>query len=281
MHRQSGRNRRLWCTAWAPPTRSTARRAPCADEIPKRGSSRGTLRARPSLRKALGAIASRECGSDFIPPLWVRRGGRSPDRSAPRRPRRWHARLAREEGIFVGTSSGGNVVVALRVASSSAPAPPWARSLSDSGTTLLEHGPLSHPRNEPSLTEGAFHGCRQSHRITAPPQEFRGRDPDGHRAREQDASEREGRRIQEQKLRIEGGKITEYRVNMKITFILKTHLEEFSGSASSSVTLQRAADVHARRFLGMECPRLAISPVAESHLEPQITTLSDCSWKKQ
>src|SRR5882762_3669545 len=27
--------------------------------------------------------------------------------------------------------------------------------------------------------------------------------------------------IQEQKLRIEGGKITEYRVNMKITFILK------------------------------------------------------------
>jgi flavin-binding protein dodecin len=27
--------------------------------------------------------------------------------------------------------------------------------------------------------------------------------------------------IQEQKLKIEGGKVTEYRVNMKITFILK------------------------------------------------------------
>jgi len=27
--------------------------------------------------------------------------------------------------------------------------------------------------------------------------------------------------IQEQKLRIDGGKITEYRVNMKVTFILK------------------------------------------------------------
>jgi dodecin len=27
--------------------------------------------------------------------------------------------------------------------------------------------------------------------------------------------------IQEQKLKIEGGKITEYRVNMKVTFILK------------------------------------------------------------
>ena len=46
-------------------------------------------------------------------------------------------RLAREEGIFVGTSSGGNVVVALRVAKQLGPGATVGTILVDSGLRYL------------------------------------------------------------------------------------------------------------------------------------------------
>jgi hypothetical protein len=51
-------------------------------------------------------------------------------------------------------------------------------------------------------------------------QELRGCHREGHRSRSQDTQERRGRPNQGQKIIVKNGKIAEYRVDLKVTFIL-------------------------------------------------------------
>ena len=85
-------------------------------------------------------------------------------------------------------------------------APPGALGL-DSGP-LIPHGRRTHVR-------------REGHRDLFDLQEVvRGRDPVGHLPRREDRREHRGAWIQEQKVKVKAGKVVEYRVNMKVTFVL-------------------------------------------------------------
>ncbi len=75
--------------------------------------------------KPTGSHKIEGIGIGFIPPLW------EPDQVdeiltvTTEEAKTMAQRLAREEGLFAGTSSGANVVAAIRVAEKLGPRPPW------------------------------------------------------------------------------------------------------------------------------------------------------------
>jgi len=67
-------------------------------------------------------------GAGFVVPLWRADFVDGIEQVSTEEAKGMARRLASEEGLFAGTSTGGNVVAALRVGKPSAPGPPWSRS---------------------------------------------------------------------------------------------------------------------------------------------------------
>jgi len=76
-------------------------------------------------------------GIGFMPPLWDPQAVDSIEQVTSADAMAMSRRLAREEGIFAGTSSGANVVAALRVAARLGPAATVATVMIDSGLRYL------------------------------------------------------------------------------------------------------------------------------------------------
>jgi len=76
-------------------------------------------------------------GIGFIPPLWDRSLVNEIETVSTEEARAMTRRLAREEGIFAGVSSGANVVAALRVAARLGPVATVATLIVDSGVRYL------------------------------------------------------------------------------------------------------------------------------------------------
>ena len=76
-------------------------------------------------------------GIGFIPPLWQPELVSQIETVTTEEAKRMARRLAREEGIFAGTSSGANVVAAIRVAQQLGPAATVATIIVDSGLRYL------------------------------------------------------------------------------------------------------------------------------------------------
>ena len=79
-------------------------------------------------------------GIGFIPPLWEPAEVDAIERVSSDEAMAMSRRLAREEGIFAGTSSGGNVVAALRVAEQLGPEATVVTLMVDSGFRYLSTG---------------------------------------------------------------------------------------------------------------------------------------------
>ncbi|MET3140560.1 UNVERIFIED_ORG: cysteine synthase A [Arthrobacter sp. UYEF10] len=79
-------------------------------------------------------------GIGFIPPLWEPAEVDAIERVSSEEAMAMSRRLAREEGIFAGTSSGGNVVAALRVAEQLGPDATVVTVMVDSGFRYLSTG---------------------------------------------------------------------------------------------------------------------------------------------
>ncbi|MBT2499273.1 cysteine synthase family protein [Agromyces sp. ISL-38] len=79
-------------------------------------------------------------GIGFIPPLWEPQEVDVVDQVSSEEAADMARRLAREEGIFAGTSSGGNVVAALRAAKRLGPEATVATVMVDSGLRYLSTG---------------------------------------------------------------------------------------------------------------------------------------------
>lgn len=79
-------------------------------------------------------------GIGFIPPLWEPAEVDAIERVTSDEAMAMSQRLAREEGIFAGTSSGGNVVAALRVAEQLGPDATVVTVMVDSGFRYLSTG---------------------------------------------------------------------------------------------------------------------------------------------
>ncbi|MGY4543437.1 cysteine synthase A [Arthrobacter sp. UYNi723] len=79
-------------------------------------------------------------GIGFIPPLWEPAEVDAIERVSSDEAMAMSRRLAREEGIFAGTSSGGNVVAALRVAEQLGPDATVVTVMVDSGFRYLSTG---------------------------------------------------------------------------------------------------------------------------------------------
>ncbi|MDQ0820770.1 cysteine synthase A [Arthrobacter sp. V4I6] len=79
-------------------------------------------------------------GIGFIPPLWEPQEVDEVDQVSSEEAIDMARRLAREEGIFAGTSSGGNVVAALRAAKRLGPEATVATVIVDSGLRYLSTG---------------------------------------------------------------------------------------------------------------------------------------------
>ncbi|WP_426938760.1 PLP-dependent cysteine synthase family protein [Pseudarthrobacter sp. S3] len=79
-------------------------------------------------------------GIGFIPPLWEPAEVDAIERVSYEEAMAMSRRLAREEGIFAGTSSGGNVVAALRVAEQLGPDATVVTVMVDSGFRYLSTG---------------------------------------------------------------------------------------------------------------------------------------------
>ena len=76
-------------------------------------------------------------GIGFIPPLWTPQLVNEILRVSTDEARLMARRLAREEGVFAGTSSGANVVAAIRVAQQLGPTATVATLIVDSGLRYL------------------------------------------------------------------------------------------------------------------------------------------------
>ena len=76
-------------------------------------------------------------GIGFIPPLWQPELVNHIETVTTEDAKAMARRLAREEGVFAGTSSGGNVAVAVRVAQQLGPAATVATVIVDSGLRYL------------------------------------------------------------------------------------------------------------------------------------------------
>jgi cysteine synthase A len=90
------------------------------------------LSGRPS-----GAHQIEGIGIGFIPPLWQPELVNEIQTVSTRDAKRMSRRLAREEGIFAGSSSGANVVAAVRIAERLGPAATVATIIVDSGLRYL------------------------------------------------------------------------------------------------------------------------------------------------
>lgn len=76
-------------------------------------------------------------GIGFIPPLWRREEVDEIERVTTEEAKAMARRLAREEGVFAGASSGANVVAVLRVASRLGAGATVATIIVDSGLRYL------------------------------------------------------------------------------------------------------------------------------------------------
>lgn len=83
-------------------------------------------------------------GIGFVPPLWEPAEVDAIERVSSEEAMAMSRRLAREEGIFAGTSSGGNVVAALRVAKELGPDAVVVTVMVDSGFRYLSTGLYGH-----------------------------------------------------------------------------------------------------------------------------------------
>ena len=87
--------------------------------------------------RSTGAHQIEGIGIGFLPPLWRRDEVDEIETVSTPEAKEMARRLAREEGIFAGTSSGGNIVVALRVASRFGPDATVGTIIVDSGLRYL------------------------------------------------------------------------------------------------------------------------------------------------
>ena len=87
--------------------------------------------------RSTGAHQIEGIGIGFLPPLWRRDEVDEIETVSTPEAKEMARRLAREEGIFAGTSSGGNIVVALRVASRLGPDATVGTIIVDSGLKYL------------------------------------------------------------------------------------------------------------------------------------------------
>jgi cysteine synthase A len=83
-------------------------------------------------------------GIGFIPPLWEPAAVDGIERVSSEDAMAMSRRLAREEGVFAGTSSGGNVVAALRIAEELGPDATVVTVMVDSGFRYLSTGLYGH-----------------------------------------------------------------------------------------------------------------------------------------
>ncbi|MFJ5860891.1 PLP-dependent cysteine synthase family protein [Pseudarthrobacter sp. NPDC092439] len=83
-------------------------------------------------------------GIGFIPPLWEPAEVDGIERVPSEEAMAMSRRLAREEGVFAGTSSGGNVVAALRIAKELGPNATVVTVMVDSGFRYLSTGLYGH-----------------------------------------------------------------------------------------------------------------------------------------
>src|SRR5262249_33113439 len=74
----------------------------------------------------------------FVPPLWRKEVPDAIDRVSTEEALRMAFRLAREEGLFAGTSTGANVVAALRLAEELGPGATIVTILCDTGMKYLK-----------------------------------------------------------------------------------------------------------------------------------------------
>jgi len=77
-------------------------------------------------------------GVGFVPPLWRKEVPDAIDRVSTEEALRMAFRLAREEGLFAGTSTGANVVAALRLAEELGPSATIVTILCDTGMKYLK-----------------------------------------------------------------------------------------------------------------------------------------------
>ena len=87
--------------------------------------------------RSTGAHQIEGIGIGFLPPLWRRDEVDEIETVSTPEAKEMARRLAREEGVFAGTSSGGNIVVALRVASRLGPDATVGTIIVDSGLRYL------------------------------------------------------------------------------------------------------------------------------------------------
>ena len=87
--------------------------------------------------RSTGAHQIEGIGIGFLPPLWRRDEVDEIETVSTPEAKEMARRLAREEGVFAGTSSGGNIVVALRVASRLGPDATVGTIIVDSGLKYL------------------------------------------------------------------------------------------------------------------------------------------------
>lgn len=83
-------------------------------------------------------------GIGFIPPLWTPKLVNEIQAVSTDEARAMARRLAREEGVFAGTSSGANVVAAIRVAQQLGPTATVATLIVDSGLRYLSRETVGH-----------------------------------------------------------------------------------------------------------------------------------------
>ncbi len=77
-------------------------------------------------------------GAGFVVPLWHERVADAIERVSTEEASTMALRLAREEGLFAGTSTGANVVAALRVAQRLGPQATVVTVLCDTGMKYLK-----------------------------------------------------------------------------------------------------------------------------------------------
>jgi len=87
--------------------------------------------------KSSGSHKIEGIGIGFIPPLWQPELVNEIQTVTTEEAKEMARRLAREEGIFAGASSGANVVVAIRVAQQLGPGATVATLIVDSGLRYL------------------------------------------------------------------------------------------------------------------------------------------------
>jgi cysteine synthase len=118
-----------------------------------RGTAEGLRRHRPNIRIVAvepeesavlsggqpGAHKIDGVGAGFVPPLWQPDLASQIERVSTEDAIAMALRLAREEGIFAGSSTGGNVIAALRVAEQLGPGTTVVTLAVDSGTKYLKN----------------------------------------------------------------------------------------------------------------------------------------------